>query len=206
MDHLLAFSIDPSLSGYDGDRPTALFQRMQEELAAVPGVRGVSMSEIGALTGNDWSMTVRVDGYQAKEGEDMNPSVDGVGPRYFETMGIPLVAGREFTEHDVKGAPRVAIINETMAKYFFNGVNADRPPSRLRARQRHRYRDRRRREGRRSLELRDRAPRFIYMPYAQDESVTQLTFYVRARRAAAPPARRSGRRCSASIRTCRSST
>ncbi len=81
------------------------------------------MSEIGALSGNDWSMTVHVEGYQAKEGEDMNPSVDGVGPRYFATMGIPVVAGREFTDSDTKGAPKVAIINETMAKYFFGTDN-----------------------------------------------------------------------------------
>jgi predicted permease len=180
VDDLIAFSIDPSLSGYDGDRLTALYRRVQEELTAVPGVHSVSMSETGALSGNDWSMTIRVDGYQPKEGEDMNPSVDGVGPRYFETMGIPLIAGREFTERDVKGAPRVAVINETMAKYFFSGSSPI---------------GRRLGFGRgsatdieivgvakdvRSLELRDRAPRFIYIPYAQDESVTQLTYYVRA--------------------------
>ena len=180
VDDLIAFSIDPSLSGYDGDRLTALYRRVQEELAAVPGVHGVSMSETGTLSGNNWSMTIRVDGYQPKEGEDMNPSVDGVGPRYFETMGIPLVAGREFTDRDGKGAPRVAVINETMAKYFFNGSSPI---------------GRRLGFGRgsatdveivgvakdvRSLELRDSAPRFIYIPYAQDDSVTQLTYYVRA--------------------------
>jgi predicted permease len=180
VDDIFAFSLDPSLSGYSGDRLTALYRRMQDELTALPGVRSVSMSEIGALTGNNWSMTIRVDGYQAKEGEDLNPSVDGVGPRYFETMGIPLVSGREFTERDSKGAPRVAIINETMARYFFAGTNPI---------------------GRRfgfgggaptdieivgvvkdvrSLELRDRAPRFVYIPYAQDEDMTQLTYYVRA--------------------------
>ena len=183
VDRLFVFSVDPSLSGYDGDRLTALYRRMQEELTSAPGVRSVSMSETGALAGNDWSMTVRVDGYQAKEGEDMNPSVDGVGPRYFETMGIPLVAGREFTERDVKGAPRVAVINETMAKYFFNGSNPI---------------GRRFGFGRdkgteieivgvvkdvRSLELRDQAPRFLYIPYAQDDNVTQLTYYVRAAQA-----------------------
>ena len=106
--------------------------------------------------------------------------MDGVGPRYFETMGIPLVSGREFTERDVKGAPRVAVINETMAKYFFNGSNPV---------------GRRFGFGRdkgtdieivgvvkdvRSLELRDQAPRFLYIPYAQDDNVTQLTYYVRA--------------------------
>ena len=183
VDDLFAFSIDPSLSGYEGERLKALYQRLQQELSALLGVRSVSMSENGTLTGNEWVTTVRVDGYQAKEGEDMNPTVDGVAPRYFETMGIPIVNGREFTDRDVKGAPRVAIVNETMAKYFFEGSSPI---------------GRRLGFGRsaatdieivgvakdvRSLTLRNRAPRFIYIPYAQDESVTQLTYYVRAAQA-----------------------
>ena len=122
-DSLLTFSLDPSLSGYTPDRSTSLFQRLQEEIGAVPGVRAVSMSEIGMLSGNDWSMTVKVDGYQAKEDENLNPSVDGVAPRFFSTIGIPLVSGREFTDADAKGAPRVAIINETMAKYFYGAAS-----------------------------------------------------------------------------------
>ena len=179
VERLLAFSLDPSLSGYEGDRLTDLYRRLQEALTAVPEVESVSMSETGALTGNDWQMTVRVDGYQAKESEDMNPSVDGVGPRYFETMGIPLVSGREFTERDVKGSPRVAIVNETMAKYFFGDTN---PVGRRFGFGRGKATDieivgvvR----NVRSLELRDQAPRFVYIPYTQNEGVTQLTFYVR---------------------------
>jgi predicted permease len=182
VDDLFVFSVDPSLSGYEGGRLTTLYRRMQEELAAVPGVRSVSMSEVGTLAGDNWSQTVRVDGYESKEGEDLNPSVDGVGPRYFETMGIPLVSGREFTERDVIGAPKVAIINETMAKYFFGSSNPI---------------GRRFGFGRgkptdieivgvakdvRSVELRDQPPRYVYIPYAQDDSVTQLTYYVRAAR------------------------
>lgn len=182
VDRLIAFSIDPSVSGYAGQRLTDLYRRVQEELTIVPGVKDVSVSETGALTGDNWVMTVRVDGYQAKEGEDLNPSVDGVGPRYFATMGIPVLAGREFTERDVEGAPKVAIVNETMAKYFFAGRN---PLG-------HRFgfgggtatdmeivgvvKDVR------SQELRDQAQRFVYLPYAQDTSVTQLTYYVRAAR------------------------
>jgi putative ABC transport system permease protein len=179
-DSLLVFSLDPSLSGYTPDRSTALFQQIQEEIGAVPGVRAVSMSELGMLNGNDWSMTVRVDGYQAKEDENMNPNVDGVAPRFFSTIGIPLVSGREFTDKDVKGAPRVAIINETMAKYYYGdtspigrrlGFGRGNPTDieivgvvrNVRAQQ-----------------LRDEPRRFLYIPYRQDESSTQLTFYVRA--------------------------
>jgi predicted permease len=180
VESLLTFSIDPSLSGYTEDRTLSLYERMEQELAAVPGVRGVSGSVMGALTGNGWSMTVRVDGYAQKEGEDMNPGVDAVGPRYFETMGIPLVSGREFTEKDTRGAPRVAIINETMAKYFFDGTNPL---------------GRRFGFGRdsanaieivgvakdvRSQGLRDVPPRFIYVPYRQSDELTSLTFYARA--------------------------
>jgi predicted permease len=180
VERLLTFSLDPTLSGYSQDRATALFQQLQEELGAVPGVKLASMSEIGMLSGNDWSMTVKVDGYQAKEDENMNPSVDGVAPRFFATMGIPLVAGREFSDSDAAGAPRVAIVNETMAKYYYGDTNPI---------------GRRIGFGRdkatdieivgvvsdvRSQQLRDKAPRFMYIPYRQDDSVTGLTFFVRA--------------------------
>ena len=177
---LISFSVDPFLSGYDRKRSLLLFERLQKELAAVPGVRHVSMSEIGALTGNGWGMTVRVDGYNQKEGEDMNPNFDGVGPGYFATMGIPLVRGREFSERDTTDAPRVAIINEAMAKYFFGETDpigrrfgVGREPATsieivgvVRSV--------------RSLTLRETPPRYAYLPYGQDESLTQLTFYVRA--------------------------
>ena len=180
VDRLLTFSVDPTLNGYEPQRTLRLYEDLQRELSAVPGVRSVSMSEVGVLTGNQWGMTVRIDGYQSKEGEDMNPSVDGVGPRYFSTMGIPLISGREFREKDVQGAPRVAIINETMARRYWG----DNSPI-----------GRRMGFGRRqatdieivgvvrdirSQQLREEAPRFVYIPYRQDESLTQLTYYVRA--------------------------
>jgi len=53
----------------------------------------------------------------------MNPHVNSVGPGYLRTMGIPLVAGREFTEADGNGAPRGAVISEKMAHYFFGSLN-----------------------------------------------------------------------------------
>src|SRR5262249_23682419 len=117
-DQLLAFSVNPSLNGYPRTRALTIFQRLAEEVARVPGVRSATASVIALMTNSDWSSTVKVEGYTPKEGEDMNPNVDGVGPGYFSTMGQPLVAGREFTVKDGAGAPPVAIINATMAKYF----------------------------------------------------------------------------------------
>ncbi len=180
VEHMLTFAIDPTLSGYDQPRLRRLYEDMQRELTNLPGVRSVSMSEIGVLNGNQWGMTVRIDGYQAREGEDMNPNVDGVGPRFFSTMGIPLIRGREFTDADAQGAPRVAIINETMAKRYFGDSN---PVGR-------RFgfgRDRATEieivgvaQNVRTQQLRDEAPRFVYIPYAQNSELTQLTFFVRA--------------------------
>ena len=178
VERLLTFSMDPSLSGYDPSRTLALFEQAQDAVGAVPGVRSASMSAIGAFTGNAWSMTVKVDGYQQKEDEDMNPNVDGIGPRYFETLGVTLVAGREFTAKDTAESPKVAIINETMAKYFFRDANPI---------------GRRFGFGRgkpndieivgvvkdlRTIQLNEKAPRFVYIPYRQDDGVTELSFVV----------------------------
>ena len=180
VDSILTFSLDPTLSGYTHERATTLFKELQDALGGVPGVRTVSTAELGMLTGNDWSMTVKVDGYQPKEDENMNPGVDGIGPGFFSTIGVPLVSGREFTDKDVAGAPKVAILNETMAKYYFGSSN---PIGRRLGFGRGNatdieivgvVRDVRNRQ------LRDAPIRFLYIPYTQDDSVTQLTFYVRA--------------------------
>ena len=180
VEKLVAFSVDPALNGYAIERRLQLFESMQRELSNVPGVRHVSMSEIGTLSGSQWRTTVRVDGYKPKEGEDMNPSVDGVGPRYFSTMGIPLVAGREFQDTDTAGSPKVAIINEAMAKYFYGDTNpigrrfgqGGGNPTDIEiigvARDS------------RSQTIREKDGRFFYLPYRQNEEVTSLTFYVRA--------------------------
>jgi len=188
VDHLVAFSVDPSLSGYDLPRSRALFQRLQPELASLPGVRSVSMAELGPLTGNDWSMTIKVDGYAAKENEDLNPNVDGIGPGYFSTLGVPLVAGREFTAADDTNSPHVAIINETMARYFFGTSSPI-------GRRMWFGRDRKTDiqivgvvKDTRSMSLKKEPVRFVYIPYAQDPSLGPLTFYVRATAGPSAPA------------------
>ena len=64
-----------------------------------------------------------MEGYNAKEKEDLNPDVKGILPNFFSTMGIPIVMGHEFTDRDTFGAPKVAIVNERFANYFFHDRN-----------------------------------------------------------------------------------
>jgi predicted permease len=180
-DQLLGFSIDPSLNGYSRERSIALFEQLEAGLAQLPDVRSATASVIPLMTNSEWSSTVKVEGYTGKEGEDMNPSVNGIGPGFFATMGQPLVKGREFTVKDVSGAPRVAIINETMAKYFFG---TDNPVGRHIGWGRDKVLDIEIvgvAKDSKSATLRQEAKRFVYVPYMQEAEIGQMTFYVRAR-------------------------
>jgi predicted permease len=64
-----------------------------------------------------------IEGFEPAAAEDRDVRFDQVGPGYFTHVGIPLIAGRDITERDGPGAPRVAVINETMARFYFRGVN-----------------------------------------------------------------------------------
>jgi predicted permease len=183
-DQLLAFSIDPSLNGYSRERSIQLFQQTQEQLGQLPDVRSATASVIPLLTNSDWSSTIKVEGYRAKEGEDMNPLINAVGPGFFDTLAQPLLAGRDFTVKDVAGAPRVAIVNETLAKYFFG---TDNPIGHHIGWGRDKTTDIEivgvTRDAKMSS-LRQEPRRVVYTPYMQETELGQITFYVRARGAA----------------------
>ena len=82
-----------------------------------------SAAEIAVLTGGGSRRTIRVHGYEPGPDQDMNPSTSEVGLDYFRAMGLPLVAGREFTDRDAAGTPRVVVVNETFARSFFGRDN-----------------------------------------------------------------------------------
>jgi len=178
-ERLLTLSVQPDLNGYTPEATRQLFRRLQERFAAVPGVAGVSMAANPLMSDARMGMTVQVDGYDRKEGEDTNLSANWVGPRYFATMAIPVLQGREFDERDLVGAPKVALINETTARYFFG---SESPLGR-----RFGIGDESReleivgvvKDGK-SNSLRDTPQRFFYLPVLQDEQPSQVTFYVRA--------------------------
>ena len=123
-DHVLTFRVAPVLNGYQADRSRVFFGRLEDELRAVPGVTAVTASTIGILAGNNSGNDVAVQGFEAGPDTDVNTRINQVGPGYFSAMGIPLVAGREFTAADVVSSQKVAIVNEEFVKKFKLGRDA----------------------------------------------------------------------------------
>ena len=122
-DHMMLFSISPELNGYTTERTRQLFERMEDEIAAVPGVTNVVAAIVPVIAGDNWGNSLGVEGFEAGPDTDTNASYNGIGPGYFKTMGIPLMVGREFTRGDVFGSPKVAIVNQAFARKFNLGDN-----------------------------------------------------------------------------------
>jgi predicted permease len=121
--NLLMFAIDPTKSGYEGQRILHLCDNIRERLQAVPGVKAVTFSEIALLTGWMNNCPIAIEGYQAKSGQDMGVEWDAVGPGFFETMGIRLLLGRPIDRRDRSNSPKIAVVNEAVARSFFGEGN-----------------------------------------------------------------------------------
>ena len=181
-ERLFAFTVDPSLSGQDFPQRVSTHQRIETELSGEPGVTSVGAAEVALLTNSNSSSTVRVDGYESKEGENMNPNFNYVSPGFFTTLGMPILAGRDLAESDVENAPRVAVVNEVFVRYFYKDQN---PIGR-------RFGLGRRKDSGFDVEIvgvvrdgkaatmREEQVRFVYVPFMQEPSVGGLTFYVRS--------------------------
>ncbi|HEX7283168.1 MAG TPA: ABC transporter permease, partial [Vicinamibacterales bacterium] len=99
-----------------------LFTQSRHAVAAVPGVQAAAASFVTPVSGSTWANRVTVPGYQASD-RDRSALYNGVSPDYFRALATPLLAGRDFTEADAAGRPRVAIVNEAFAKKYFAGTN-----------------------------------------------------------------------------------
>ncbi|GLC24933.1 ABC transporter permease [Roseisolibacter agri] len=124
VDQLVTFAISPVRNGYKPPQSRELFARVRTELATLPGVTGVTTARVPVLSGDNWGNDVSVQGFERGPDTDAGASFNAVAPGYFRTLGVALVAGREFTEADRLGAPKVAIVNEAFAKKFGLGRDA----------------------------------------------------------------------------------
>ena len=184
-DHMVLFSIAPELNWYTTERTRQLFERVEDEMAAIPGVTSVVAAMVPVLAGDNWGSSLIVEGFDAGPDTDTDASFNGVGPGYFKTMSIPLMMGREFTRADAFGAPKVGIVNQAfvkkfnlgdapMGKRFGRGGRNDKPDIEIvGVVQDAKYSD-----------VKREVPPQFFLPYRQEERLGYAYFYLRT---AVPP-------------------
>jgi predicted permease len=120
---LLLFGVNPKQSGYEGPRLISLYDRLLQRIRTVPGVRAASLSAYALMSGWCNTSSIAVEGGHAKP--DANPTVfwNLVGPDFLNTMRIRLLLGRGIGARDTSTSPRVVVVNQSLAREFFGGVD-----------------------------------------------------------------------------------
>ena len=178
--NVVSFAISPELNGYEDERSHVLFERVAEELAALPGVTGVTSSFVPILVGDSWGNSLTVEGFEGGPDIDTSARFNAIGTDYFRTLGIPLVVGREFTPADRVDAAQVAIVNEAFTRKF--GFS---PRQAIGRRMAVGYSDELDIEivgvvrDARYASVKDDVPPVYYTPYRQNASIGAMNFYVR---------------------------
>jgi len=179
LDNVITFRLSPELNGYTTEQTVAFFERAEDALRSLPGVTGVTAGTVRLLAGSNWGNSVSVQGFDAGPDTDTGSRFNQVAPDYFRTLGVPLLAGREFSRADATGNAKVAIVNETFAKKFNLGRDA--------------VGKRMAQNGGKELdieivglvqnakysEVKDTIPPQYFIPYRQAERIGRISFYVR---------------------------
>jgi len=118
-DHLLTFTLEPELAGYEPRKNEDVETRVLQTLAALPGVRSVASTTDPELADDNTGLNITIAGYAAKEDESMDVESEKVSPGYFSAMGMSVLAGRELSDQDREGTQKVAVVNGSFARHFF---------------------------------------------------------------------------------------
>jgi predicted permease len=180
-EQLVLFSVRPGLNGYKDARLIGYYDELQRRLNAVPSVRSSTLSLRPAVGGGSGSSNAAIPGV-TKPDEPVTIFRHQIGAGYFDTLGIPIVAGRPIGPQDDRAAPHVAVINQTLAQKYFRGANPighrivfgdpshPNPFEIVGVAQDAKYN-----------QIRNEAPPVAYMPYHQFNAVPNfMTFQVRA--------------------------
>jgi predicted permease len=122
-ENLLQVGVDGATAGYKDQGAASFYREVAERLQTLPGVRGVTYSENGLLSGGESNTHVEAEGFTPQRDEDREARFDQVAPGYFAVVGIPLLLGREAGPQDTATSIRITVINEELAKRFFAGRN-----------------------------------------------------------------------------------
>jgi predicted permease len=180
-DNVVTFAVSPELNGYQREESLTLYERAEQELAALPGVSSVSAAIVAVFSGSSWGNSVVVEGLEPGPDTDIGSRYNMIGPDYFSTLGIPLMAGREFTIADNADAEKVVVVNEAFMRKFDlepgQAVGTFMSPNGRGSELTHRivgvvqdagYSD-----------VKDAVPSTFFVPYRQNNYVGSITFYLR---------------------------
>jgi len=115
---LTVFSLAPDRNGYTAERTSQLFERLEEELAQVPGVTSVAVAAVPLIANAMWQYGVTVEGYGAAPGENTDVAINYVSPDFFRTVEMPLISGAGFERTQVPGPQNAVIVNERFVERF----------------------------------------------------------------------------------------
>ncbi|MPZ20921.1 MAG: FtsX-like permease family protein [Luteitalea sp.] len=118
-DRLLVTGVDPRAAGYTQAQLPALYRRIVEHVNALPGVARASMSASGPFSGSRWISRFEAEGYTRGRDEQLRLLDEVVTTDYFRTVRLTIVHGRAFGPQDVATSRKVSVINETMARRYF---------------------------------------------------------------------------------------
>jgi predicted permease len=194
-ENLIAFAVDPSLNGYKVERTKLFYRQLLDALQATPGVHSAALASVPLLYGWEWDSTITVEGYEAKPGEEMNPFFNSISPGYFETLGIPVLTGRDFRPNDTETVvhrinpqtgeefkvPKGVIVNRKLAAHYFGersalgrhigyggdpGTKTDMEIIGIIGDAKY-------------MNVRDEVPRQVFVPFLASDFVSGMTGYVR---------------------------
>jgi predicted permease len=174
------FEVVPVRAGYDSVRAAVLFDRVEQELAGLPGVSAITDGLVPLLASDSWGNSVHVQGFTCGPDVDCSARFNEIGAGYFRTFEVPLISGREFTNADRVGTQRVAIVNEEFARKFNLGRDAvgkfigDGDDDSLNVQivglvRNVKYAD-----------VKDTVPAVFYRPWRQDAGAGSLYYYVKS--------------------------
>jgi putative ABC transport system permease protein len=180
-DKMITFEISPELNAYKPDRTVTLCRELTEKIAALPGVVSTSIALVPPLTDNTVQSNVTFEGMDQQAGSNSHIMQNWVSPGFFAAMGVPLIAGRDFTLADQMNSQKVGIINETAARQYLAGRNpigtrfafGSGNTVKLEMEVIGVVKDTK------HVSVREAVSPFVYMPYAQFKDLGSMTFYVR---------------------------
>ena len=121
--NVLLVGIDSRLAGYKPTELAALYQQVMERLGTLPTVRNVSMATYAPMSGSSRTSSVKITGYTPQPDEDLTVQDLLTGPKYAETLGVPLLRGRDIEIRDTASSPKVAVVNAAFAEKYFKNQN-----------------------------------------------------------------------------------